>query len=434
MTPRTWDADGDARTALRTVLTDYGEAGLSSYQLMASVLKDLLAEAPREASVLLAAAEVDLAGALRQRTAQGMTPQAAAAQAAALLEDRTGLADEACMWVAQAIAGALGLAPDNAGPAGSSARTDPRLSAADTASVAEGDPRAPAGTRNGAAEPGPQQRQPLRPRPDSPDPGRRPTLVAASGSLVAALLLPLFVAVAPYPQAMPWSVLLVIVGLSVTAAAVFALVPGSRRWGLGAVLGAGTVAAASLAQLASTSAQGSAIRGSMLASELLLVAAAVVAAVSAVAAARALGLGRVRVTQAGAVLCVIGACFALSALAAHDDSFYNGRWNPDYPLFGQGTTGWEYITGVMYLVLLVVPLIVAVGLVGDQVARAGAWAGWLAGSTAWLMVLNLVVLDKALGQVRVTPWIYVSWGLWLAALAAGAVMLTRQRPAAAMAA
>ncbi|HSZ46896.1 MAG TPA: hypothetical protein VK823_16280, partial [Streptosporangiaceae bacterium] len=119
MTGRTWDADGEASSALRTILADYGEVGLSSEQLMTSVLTDLMPETPREASVLVYAAKTDLAGALRQRSDQGLSPQAVVAQVAALLEDRTGLAADACTWAARAIGAAIGVVPESgAGPAG----------------------------------------------------------------------------------------------------------------------------------------------------------------------------------------------------------------------------------------------------------------------------------------------------------------------------
>jgi len=53
-----WDRRGEARAALRTVVSDpdYGVTALSSPQVMSGLLKDLLPDSPREAGVLVAAA------------------------------------------------------------------------------------------------------------------------------------------------------------------------------------------------------------------------------------------------------------------------------------------------------------------------------------------------------------------------------------------
>jgi hypothetical protein len=112
MAGRDWDASGEAAAALRTVLEDYGAACLSNAQQMSSVLRDLLPNRPREASVLVAAVEADVASVLRDRVQVGVSPPAAAQQAAAVLEDRTGLAAAACQWAVAAFADALGYPVD----------------------------------------------------------------------------------------------------------------------------------------------------------------------------------------------------------------------------------------------------------------------------------------------------------------------------------
>jgi hypothetical protein len=102
---------GQASQALRSIVTDYGQAALSNAQFMNNVLRDLLPDRPREASVLVAAAEHDVAGILQERTAQRINPGAAVAQAAATLGEHTALTEDACLWAARQMAQALNLLP-----------------------------------------------------------------------------------------------------------------------------------------------------------------------------------------------------------------------------------------------------------------------------------------------------------------------------------
>jgi hypothetical protein len=58
-----WEHQREVRDALQTIVSDpqLGVAALSSAQTMSNLLKDLLPDAPRETSVLVAAAEAGLA-------------------------------------------------------------------------------------------------------------------------------------------------------------------------------------------------------------------------------------------------------------------------------------------------------------------------------------------------------------------------------------
>ena len=112
-----------ARAALQAIVTDpqHGVAALSSSQTMANLLKDLLPDAPREKSILVAAAEAGLAGTLRDHVAQGMDPATAIRLAAASFSASTPYPPEACAWVASQLAAALGFAPSGtAWPGGAS--------------------------------------------------------------------------------------------------------------------------------------------------------------------------------------------------------------------------------------------------------------------------------------------------------------------------
>lgn len=67
MTSVPWDAQGEAHAALRAIVADprYGPPALSNAQTMSNLLKDMLPDAPRESSVLVAASEAGVAGLLQ---------------------------------------------------------------------------------------------------------------------------------------------------------------------------------------------------------------------------------------------------------------------------------------------------------------------------------------------------------------------------------
>ena len=107
-----WDERDEAQKALRAIVSDpaYGVAALSSAQMMANLLKDLLPDAPREVSVLIAAAEAGVAGHLRDRVSQGMDVGTASAVVAGSFAASTPFRPDACSWAVSEIAGPLGRA------------------------------------------------------------------------------------------------------------------------------------------------------------------------------------------------------------------------------------------------------------------------------------------------------------------------------------
>lgn len=64
MTGTQWEHQPEVRDALRTIVADpeFGIGALSNPQPLSNLLKDLLPDAPKETSVLVAAAEAELAG------------------------------------------------------------------------------------------------------------------------------------------------------------------------------------------------------------------------------------------------------------------------------------------------------------------------------------------------------------------------------------
>jgi hypothetical protein len=113
-----WDQGDEAQHALRAIVSNpvYGVAALSSSQIMANLLKDLLPDAPREVSILVAAAEAGVASNLRDRVSQGMDVGTASAVVAGSFAASTPFKPEACSWAVSEIAGALGLSRPAAGP------------------------------------------------------------------------------------------------------------------------------------------------------------------------------------------------------------------------------------------------------------------------------------------------------------------------------
>ena len=117
MTSMPWDAQGEALAALRAIVADprYGPPALSNAQTMTNLLKDMLPDAPRESSVLVAASEAGVAGALQSNVSQGMDVTTACRLAAGTFESQTALTPDACHWAVGILASALRL--DTARPA-----------------------------------------------------------------------------------------------------------------------------------------------------------------------------------------------------------------------------------------------------------------------------------------------------------------------------
>ena len=111
MTSMPWDAQGEAQAALQAIVADsrYGPAALSNAQTMTNLLKDMLPDAPRESSVLVAASEVGVAGMLQSNVSQGMDVATASRLAAGSFENRTALTPDACSWAVGILASALRL-------------------------------------------------------------------------------------------------------------------------------------------------------------------------------------------------------------------------------------------------------------------------------------------------------------------------------------
>ncbi|HWF78945.1 MAG TPA: hypothetical protein VN695_00100 [Streptosporangiaceae bacterium] len=124
MSDMSWEHASEARAALNAIVTDpeHGVAALSNAQTMSNLLKDYLPDAPREKSILVAAAEAGLADTLRDHVSQGMDPNTAIRLTASSFSSSTPFTPEACNWVTDELAVALGISqprqPGSAQPAG----------------------------------------------------------------------------------------------------------------------------------------------------------------------------------------------------------------------------------------------------------------------------------------------------------------------------
>jgi hypothetical protein len=97
----------EVRAALRSIVSDpdFGVAALSSRRAMESLLKDLLPDRPRDAAILVAAAEHGTAALLRERVeVEGMDAGLAVRLTAAMCAQATAFTPQACEWAVTELA------------------------------------------------------------------------------------------------------------------------------------------------------------------------------------------------------------------------------------------------------------------------------------------------------------------------------------------
>ena len=103
------DAHGEAREALGTAVSSYGQRVLSDPHTLGNFVADLLPDLPRERSLLVAGAEADVAAEMRQHVQdQRIDPDTAVQLVARSLSERRAIDPAAGLWVATEYAQALG--------------------------------------------------------------------------------------------------------------------------------------------------------------------------------------------------------------------------------------------------------------------------------------------------------------------------------------
>ncbi len=119
MTEQQLDAQGEAHDALSTAVDSYGQRVLSDPHILGNLVTDLLPDQPRERHLLVAAAEADVAGELRQHVEeQHLDPDTAVRLVASSLSDRRSIDPAASMWVATEYAQVLGYPVQSGGQPG----------------------------------------------------------------------------------------------------------------------------------------------------------------------------------------------------------------------------------------------------------------------------------------------------------------------------
>lgn len=131
MVDSSWDRGGQAHRVIEDLVRDFGPQVLSNAQLLRNLLGDKLPAAPKETSLLVAAAEAGVAPLLRDLLGQELPPETAVREAAIALEERRGYDPTACTWVVTEFARAMGHEVDESetipGPAGAAAGATQRV-------------------------------------------------------------------------------------------------------------------------------------------------------------------------------------------------------------------------------------------------------------------------------------------------------------------
>lgn len=397
-----WDVNGEARLALYAVVQEHGLAALSSPQILADLLEDLLPDSPPESSVLIAAAEADAVGLLRDRLAQQVGAGAAVAQAAGLLEEHTGLAPEACRWAVRLMAEMIDL-PVDVGPVPGQTAPQPE-------------------TRPWPQFPPQTAQMPPSTHP-SPSANRGPAAVAAWVALACALSVPLqLLAHGGLPMPYGWETALF--GLTLFGAAVLTLRGASRHLGVGLIFGAALAVVPAFIEQSFVSGLG----GGYVAASVITTVTALGAAISAIVYfAR-----EIRWRNLRAPLAVPYSLAALGLVVAYnpgDVQYRSGRNWVTLPGFvGPGADGWFLFAGIVSIVALVVPAVVAGLLPRGTAVRAGLIIGWLAINGAGLASESLWAIQPYL---RPAPALYVAWGVWVLTLLLAIALLagSSSRPA-----
>jgi hypothetical protein len=421
-----WDVNGEAHAALVDVVKDYGVDALSNPQILVSLLKDLIPDLPRESNVLAAAAEVNVAGILRDRLAQHISMGAAVAQAAAMLEERTALAPQACQWAVRQMAEMIGLpvSADQSGPQPAPANrtaTSPRPVREQETVLPQAAPLpVPQPAPQPWATPQPPAPAPqVAPRPVSqpPTPRSGTAKVAGGAGLVCALSVPLqLVSQGGVPAWYGWVIALC--GLVMFAAAIMTLSGAARQVGAGMIFGAGLTMVPTFIRSSVTSGLG----GGFVAASVLTTVTAVIAAVIAVSYfARDIRRANLRTPLAVAyVLAALG--FIGTIVPGLVQIYSSPDWLTVNGLVGSGVNGRSLFAGLVDIVALILVAVIAGLLPSGTGVRTGVIMGWLAVNAAEGLEFTLLATQPG---VRAGTALYAAWVVWAITLVLGVALLVR---------
>ncbi len=210
MAEHIFDPSGVATSTLRAAVDQQGSTVLTHVAVLRNALSDVRASSPREAAVLVSAADGGVADLLAQQVEQHqMDATSAIRLTAGLLGRRTALDPQACTWATTAFAHALGFVEADAGALaagreGAGADASPASLASGPTPAGDGTPTGPGPTPTAPgpspAQPGPT---PTAPGPSPAQPGPTPTAPARAPPTRADADRP--GAGIPRPGRRPWS-------------------------------------------------------------------------------------------------------------------------------------------------------------------------------------------------------------------------------------
>jgi hypothetical protein len=436
-----WGDTARARAALAVVVQKKGVAALSDRDLLSGMLGDLMPDSPpRELSALAAAAEADVSGRLRERQAQDISAGTAVAQAAGLLEERTGLSPEACRWATRLMAEAVGLRLVDQPPPAPRPEPEPTVTTPTPrptpapAPTPTPTPRptpapaprpvptptpTPAPTPTPRSTPTPAPVPTPTPTPTSRSVRRGPAAVAGWAALICALSMPLQVLDAGGIAAWyGWQ--LTLCGLTLVIAAVLALRDRSRNLGVGLVFGAALAVVNNF--IIYVVASGESAGG--VAGSVITTVTALIAAIGATAFfAREIRGRNVRGWLAAAY-CLAGLGFVAAYTPGSVQYSYDGSWLTVLGFVGPGVRGRFLLIGIISIVTLVLPPVIAVLLPAGTAIRAGVVAGWLAAIVATLITISVNATEPG---YRPSTGFWASWALCAIVLALGIALLAGDR-------
>ena len=404
MARHSWPEEGQAPDALRIVVKDHGTETLSDGPKLNNVLQDLIPGMRRESSVLVAAADADIASVISARIGQRMSTAAAVAQAADYLEDRTALTTEACEWAARQMARAMGVKVTAPAVIRVEAPTKPAPRPVPMTMGRGADP-ARSGWLKAARGGGPVAAH-----------------VAGTAALASAFSI-IFQALPDVQLPVHYRVWLILIGCTLTISALLMLVRPSRRVGTGLVFASACVGATVFA------AEGITFREvtPFLAGSLVTSFLALIAAVSSGGCVLRNGSPWPQGSRPFLIffcLMAAGLCVAgIPAYSQYQDG--NGVWQTAPATIGPGVGGWLSLAGLLQLIVMAAPIIFLVLVKMNVPTRIGVLLGWIITTGVFEAANSVLFLTP--GNRSTTAFV-AGWVFWSSAALAGVLLIMRDHP------
>ncbi len=454
---RVWDARGEAKAALETVVTGFGAAVLGQADMLEGLLQDDIPQLPREVAMLTETARYGVAALLAERVRQGISAPAAVTMVATEMTSRTAVDSTGALWAAGVFANAIGLGSvattvppvmHDQGPGDftlppPTSATQQDLRGSDPTVVGHGLSSEPETRRVSDSAPSDPTRTGLTGGTGWPDQfgqvgqladqgalslrtaGASATglaVASAIGTVVSVVLLGFWVLtgfsgtedVRNWAQTLP----LAFGGIAI---AIWALRSSATGTGLAAVFGL-AVPTASFAVYNSAIAaeftnEPTIERYFVVGTAALAVLTAAAAGIAAAGAlARRQLVGRQKQSGLPLALSGFGLAFVLCMLVGQI-KFDNV---PVGNIEGTGIRGWFLLWGLIFIAAFALPPIVALFIRPGSPAQAALWSGWL------LVVLAWQISDTPVDGLKPAIGLVLTWLCWIAVLV-GTIALAARR-------